>query len=277
MSSHLRDHSGKTNARVLVGLISVFHPLPSFTMSFLAIFIFYIAAGVDNNLEGLFFGLVVLLTNFVIGATNDLLDQPWDRTVKPNKPLVKGFVSQRMVLGILGAILLLLGLLYTSFSPEMVFLLVGGLFVGMTYNLGLKRSVWSWVPITVAFSLLLTASLRLAEQEWSEIINLLPFVILLTPPVHIANQMHLFEESLGSGERNLLHVLGRVRGLILSSLLLVFSVLFLTYYKDVGMIPIGLLTTLIISFAVLGVLDQRRALLPILVLYIAMLGWLLLG
>lgn len=95
----------------------------------------------------------VFAGQLVIGWSNDLLDAGRDAAVgRGDKPLATGEVSTRAVsagLGIaaIAAVGLSAGLGWRSALTHLV-LMVGS---GIAYNLGLKATLWSWLPYVVAF------------------------------------------------------------------------------------------------------------------------------
>ena len=124
-----------------------------------------------------------------IGATNELVDLPFDAVGKPDKPLPSGDVSPRgargMVIGglvMMTAFGLLLGL------PALALLALGtGL--GVAYDLWLKRSVWSWLPYLLALPLLpIWVFLALGRPE-PRLLLLYPLGALATVGVHFAQAL----------------------------------------------------------------------------------------
>jgi 4-hydroxybenzoate polyprenyltransferase len=124
-----------------------------------------------------------------IGATNELVDLPFDAVAKPNKPLPRGDVSvggaRTMVL--VGLILmvgfgLLLGL--PAFA-----LLALGTGLGLIYDLWLKRTAWSWLPYLLALPLLpIWVFLALGRPE-PRLLLLYPLGALAAIGVHFAQAL----------------------------------------------------------------------------------------
>jgi 4-hydroxybenzoate polyprenyltransferase len=89
-----------------------------------------------------------------IGATNELVDLPFDAVGQPSKPLPSGDVSIRgarlMVVGGL-VIMAVCGL---RFGIPAFALLALGTGLGVAYNFWFKRTTWSWLPYLLALPLL---------------------------------------------------------------------------------------------------------------------------
>lgn len=97
---------------------------------------------------------MVALGQACVGMTNELLDLPQDRLVKPHRPLVDGraspAIARTLAWGVgLGS--LFLGL---TFGWVGVLFSILGTGAGLLYNIWLKGTVMSWLPYAVSFSLL---------------------------------------------------------------------------------------------------------------------------
>lgn len=89
-----------------------------------------------------------------IGAVNDLADGARDAIAKPDKPIPAGLVGLREALGLaVGAAAL--GLVVAAgVGPAVLFLALAGLGVGLAYDLLLKPTAWSWLPLALGVALL---------------------------------------------------------------------------------------------------------------------------
>lgn len=148
-------------------LLRACHPGPASAVTALAV---AFAAGSGLGVAGC---AVLLLAvgsgQLVIGWTNDLVDVERDRSVgRSDKPLVAGDVSEqvlRRALGVAGAVTVVTSLACGWRAGAVhLGLVVGG---GLAYDLGLKRTVWSFLPYLVAFGALpAVATLSLADAAW---------------------------------------------------------------------------------------------------------------
>jgi 4-hydroxybenzoate polyprenyltransferase len=215
-------------ARTLRGLALACHPLPTLAVT-------AISAGLAA-LAGLDFatGAVLVLAVFTgqlsIGWSNDRIDAARDRAVaRSDKPLAAGDVAPVAVTVAIGCALiatvvfsLLLGL-----EPGLVALLtVAG---GWAYNLGLKATVWSWVPFAVSFGLLpaiatLSRSGDRAGHNWPAGWAVIAGA-LLGVSAHFANVLPDLGDDAATGVRGLPHRLGRRGPVVVGPLLLIGSTL----------------------------------------------------
>ena len=131
----------------------------------------------------------MLCLQFAIGLVNDVTDREADSRAKPWKPLVSGALSRRTAT-LLAAAFSGLGLVITA-SFETVPWLVGlaGLHCGLLYDLILKRTALSWVPMVVAFPLI-PAWVFSALDRWEPLLWwVFPIGGCLGLSVHLANQI----------------------------------------------------------------------------------------
>ena len=133
--------------------------------------------------------LAMLGGQLAIGATNELVDRPFDRAGKPWKPLVSGDVSIRgaRVMVVVG--LLMMVAFGWRFGPLAFTLLSAGTALGIAYDLWFKRTVWSWLPYLLALPLLpiwVFASLGKPEPR---LLLLYPLGALATVGVHFAQAL----------------------------------------------------------------------------------------
>jgi 4-hydroxybenzoate polyprenyltransferase len=110
-------------------------------------------AGADAELA-LRLGFAMVLLQFSIAAANDYADAPLDAIVKPGKPVPSGLLSRRSasrVAGILGGV----GLAAAA-TVSVGTLAIGliGLGVGLAYDLRLKSTPLSFLPLAVGVGLL---------------------------------------------------------------------------------------------------------------------------
>lgn len=134
-------------------LLLACHPLPTAAVTTLTT-VLAAAAGVRGALLGLL-AAAVLTGQLCVGWVNDLVDRDRDRAVgRTDKPLATDVLRPRTV-----------GMAATAAGAACVPLSLGlGVAAGLChlvavaaalgYDLGLKRTRWSWLPYAVAFGLL---------------------------------------------------------------------------------------------------------------------------
>ncbi len=98
--------------------------------------------------------MAMLGGQLLIGVVNEVVDEPFDRQTKPDKPLPSGLVSHRgaRAMGIVGVLLMLV--FGGSFGWESLLLLLTGTAIGIVYSVWFKRSSLAWVPYLLALPLL---------------------------------------------------------------------------------------------------------------------------
>ncbi|MBO1750522.1 UbiA family prenyltransferase [Actinotalea sp. BY-33] len=152
----------------------------------------------------------VLAGQLSIGWSNDAVDADRDLAVaRRDKPVVRGSVTPRLLraaavvaLGVCVVLSLLTGIR----SGGVHVLAVAG---GWAYNLGLKATIWSWLPYVVSFGLL-PAFLVLAlpgqagPSSWVVAVG-----GLLGLGAHLANVLPDLHDDAATGIRGLPHRLGR--------------------------------------------------------------------
>jgi len=133
--------------------------------------------------------LAMLGGQLAIGATNELVDFPYDTVGKPWKPLPSGDVSIRgaQVMVIVGLIMMVaFGWQFGTFALA---LLTAGTALGIAYDLWFKRTVWSWLPYLLALPLLpIWVFASLGEPE-PRLLLLYPLGALATVGVHFAQAL----------------------------------------------------------------------------------------
>ena len=136
----------------IAGFIRLTHPFPTLLDGLATAAIALVAGGPPSVAIRL--GLAMVGLQAGIGTVNDVVDQERDRGTKPGKPLPHGSVSLASARA-LAAIAIALGLALSSPSglPTLAIALVG-LVIGLTYDLRLKGTAWSWLPFALGIPLL---------------------------------------------------------------------------------------------------------------------------
>jgi 4-hydroxybenzoate polyprenyltransferase len=136
----------------VTGLVRLVHPLPSI-LDALVVAGLATAAGAEPPTAARAAGAMLLL-QFSIGATNDLVDAPADRRVAPHKPLPAGRVTPRAA-RVVAVVAATAGLaLAAAGGPASLAVAAAGLATGLIYDLRLKATAWSWLPYAIGIPLL---------------------------------------------------------------------------------------------------------------------------
>lgn len=194
--------SGGATAR---GVVVAAHPGPAVAVTVLAALL-----GLARSLEPATLAVLVaavLAGQLSIGWSNDLVDRSRDVAAgRSDKPLATGVVPVRAVrlactLAVVASVALSLALGPTAGLVHLVCVASG-----WAYNLGLKATVWSWLPYAVAFGGL-TAVVTLAEDRWP------PWwwpagAALLGVGAHLLNVLPDLADDAATGVRGLPHRLG---------------------------------------------------------------------
>lgn len=221
---------------VTSGLVRACHPGPTAAVTMLTVLLAVSSdlgstvrtpAGVAGVLQTgpalvLLVSAAVLAGQLSIGWSNDLLDAQRDRrAARRDKPLALGSVPTRTVrsaaaMALVATILLSAALGWRAALVHLV-LVVGS---GWAYNLGLKATVWSWVPYAVAFGSLpavvwLAGAERALPPVWMSVVG-----ALLGVGAHLLNVLPDLVQDERAGVRGLPHRLGERRVRILGPLLL---------------------------------------------------------
>jgi 4-hydroxybenzoate polyprenyltransferase len=188
-------------------LVAAAHPGPALAVTVLAALL--------AVADGLGPGMVVLVTAAVlsgqlsIGWSNDLVDAARDRAVgRVDKPLATGAVSVTTVrlacaLAVVACVPLSLACGTAAGLTHLVCVAAG-----WAYNLGLKATVWSWLPYAVAFGGL-PVFVALADPPQSLPPAWIPLAgALLGVGAHLLNVLPDLADDAATGVRGLPHRLG---------------------------------------------------------------------
>ncbi len=161
--------------------------------------------------------VAVLAGQLSIGWSNDLADAGRDRAVgRGDKPLAADAVSERTVrVAIAVAVGACIGLSAAlGLAAGAVHLVLVGF--GWAYNLGLKRTVWSWLPFASAFGgLPVVVTLALGSPAlppgWMPLAG-----ALLGVGAHLVNVLPDLDDDAVTGVRGIGHRLGHRRAQLLA-------------------------------------------------------------
>jgi 4-hydroxybenzoate polyprenyltransferase len=209
------------------GLVGASHPLPTLAVTLLATIV---SAALGRSAAGCVLVAATVLTGQLsIGWCNDLVDRKRDLAAgRGDKPLVTGAVGPR-------AVALACGLAASACVPLSLasgwragLAHLAGVAGGWAYDLGLKRTWWSWLPYAASFALL-TAFLTLglpghpSPPGW-----LLLAGALLGTGAHFLNVVPDIDADLAAGVRGLPQRLGATRAAVTGAVLLTMAVLVVT-------------------------------------------------
>ena len=133
--------------------------------------------------------LAMLGGQLAIGATNELVDLPYDIVGKPWKPLASGAVSIRGAQAMLAVGLIMLIAFGSRFGTLPFALLAAGTGLGIAYDLWFKRTVWSWLPYLLALPLLPIWVFTALRKPEPRLLLLYPLGALATVGVHFAQAL----------------------------------------------------------------------------------------
>lgn len=190
-----------------MGLTRLVHPFPSLLNGAVVAVVALIASG-DPGAAVRLAGAMVLL-QFAIGAFNDVVDEPRDAGRKPGKPIPAGLVTPRLARLVGGAAAAGGLLLALASGAGVLAVAVAGLVVGLAYDLRLRGTPWSWLPLAVGIPLV-------PVFGWFGSTGALPPVFLVLVPIAalegaalaLANALVDLERDRDAGVQSVALVLG---------------------------------------------------------------------
>ncbi len=165
-------------------------------------------------------GVAALAGQLTVGWSNDLVDRDRDRASgRRDKPLATGEVSPTTVRAAIGVALV--AAVVTSLSlgvrPGALHLVLVA--TGWAYNLGLKRTVVSWLPYAVCFGGL-PVVVSLAVRDEAGPVWIVVAGALLGTGAHLVNAVPDLEDDRRAGVVGLPHRLGARRSVDLATALM---------------------------------------------------------
>jgi len=213
--------------QIFSGYWILLHPYTSLTVSTVTVLLIYISDFNSSNLFLLRIGFIMLLIQFSIGVSNDVLDQVFDQQAKRHKPIISGLVNPLWARVLFIMLVITAIMLSFSLGFRQLWILLLGLSCGLLYNLGLKRTFFSWLPLAVAIPTLLFWTMTLTSQHSSLIYWSYFLGLFLGPAINLANQIDAAEAAADSGEKSLIHYLGIKNSSRICSLLFITTALFI--------------------------------------------------
>lgn len=197
-------------------LLMATHPAPTLAVTAL---VTALAAASGRDAAGtVLVALAVLTGQLSVGWSNDRIDLARDIAAdRRDKPLVTGVVPVRAVAVAAGcAVALCVPLSLASGLLAGLAHLVG-VAAGWAYNLGVKRTLFSWLPYALAFGLLPAfVTLALPGHPWPPL-WLVAAAALLGTGAHITNVLPDIDADLAAGTRGLPQRLGQRRARTLAA------------------------------------------------------------
>jgi 4-hydroxybenzoate polyprenyltransferase len=205
---------GQLTRSLLVGLLKASH----FGPTMLVVSITYVLSRTQfSATDSLFIAFAVLLGQFFVGWSNDLIDFPRDKAaMRMKKPLVAETITEAKLRISIG-VALLGALIVSLLSPLGVngtaihFL---GLLSATAYNLKLKSTLLSVVPYMVSFGALPWA-IYIAAGSKPPTWIVLGFV-LISSAFHFLNVLKDLESDIAQGVLGLPQVLGRRKSIAIA-------------------------------------------------------------
>ena len=192
----------------ILGLIRLGHPFPSALNGLATAALALLAGGTWASATRL--GFAMLTIQVSIGALNDLRDAPADAIAKPAKPIPAG-VASPLEAGTLWAVGLVTGVILSLPSGPIVVLIASvGAASGYAYDLWLKRTPLSWLPLSAALPLLPAyAWLGVGTELPAAFVALVPLAVLAGAALALSNALVDVEGDRAAGLATLVARLGR--------------------------------------------------------------------
>lgn len=191
-------------------MVRLTHPFPSL-LDGIATAVFALVAGALPG-DALRLGVAMTAIQVAIGTVNDLVDAPADAIAKPAKPIPAGLVAAgaaRLVAGIAAAVAVALSI---PSGWGTVALGLVCLAVGLTYDLALKGTAWSWLPFAVGIPLLpVFAWYGAAGTLPAPFAVLIPTAVAAGAALAIGNAIVDLERDEATGVTSIATALGAVR------------------------------------------------------------------
>jgi 4-hydroxybenzoate polyprenyltransferase len=184
-------------------LIFLGHPGPSILVTIVFVAIAGLAArGVPDPTRTLQLIGTMLPIQLCIGVINDVVDLPADAVAQPYKPLVRGALG-RSTAAWAGAVLGAIGLgAAATINLETLGLGAAALAAGLSYDLGLRRTILSWAPWWGGMAVLPLTAYASAGSIPSRLLVLIPLAALIAIGLHLANALPDIDADRAAGVRS---------------------------------------------------------------------------
>jgi 4-hydroxybenzoate polyprenyltransferase len=199
-----RSPGGRVRSLVFLG-----HPGPSLLVTLVFVAIAGLAGRrVPDATRILQLVGTMLPIQLCIGVINDVVDLPADAVAQPYKPLVRGVLGRStavwagVALGVIG-----LGVAATI-NLATLGLAAAALGAGLAYDLGLRRTILSWVPWWGGMVVLPLAAYASAGAIPARLLIVIPLSALIAVGLHLANAQPDIDADRSAGVRSLAVVMG---------------------------------------------------------------------
>ncbi len=202
----------------VAALLRAAHIGPTLAVTILAAAL-SVAAGTSAG-RTILIAAAVLAGQLTIGWSNDLIDRSRDRSVgRADKPLATGELAVRTVTIACAAAVVAVVVLSLLCGIVAGLVHLGCVAAGWAYNLGLKRTVWSWAPYALAFGGL-TVFVSLAAGGGLPELWIPAMAAMLGVGAHLVNTLPDLADDEATGVRGLPHRLGAGRTRVLAVIVL---------------------------------------------------------
>lgn len=204
-----------TPASRIAAFIRLVHPFPVSVVLLTSAGLLIVARGAVPE-PGLLMRVmtVVLLSQIAVGALNDYTDRHTDARTQPEKPIPSGLVSAWEALVLAVSATLALPVAAATFGGWSVAIASTGTAAGLAYDLGLKRTPFSFLAYVVAFLSLVTWLWLIAGRLTPIFFAIYPAGACLLTAAHLANAFPDIEIDRSLGQRGLSAILGPRRTVI---------------------------------------------------------------
>lgn len=245
--------------RAASALIRASHPVPTAAVTTLAVALGAVLAVPATLLVTV--GVAVLSGQLSVGWLNDYVDRHRDQAAgRTDKPLAVGAISPATVrrATAAAAIVCVPASLALGVAPGVAHIVaVGG---AWAYNLGVKRTVWSWLPFAVGFGLLPAIVWLVSPHSSPPPWWLIAGAALLGVGAHGSNVLPDLDDDRATGVAGLPHRLPRdvlrvaTAGVLLSALVL----LTLGPARAIGLVDVATLAAGAVLAAVAAGVGESR-------------------
>ena len=240
------------------------HPVPSLlTVVAAGAFIFLAARGIPPLDRLIHLLLIELAMQFSISAFNDYFDRPFDLG-RADKPVATGVISPSVALAIGSLLGLACLIIAIPLGGWVTLLTVIGLGGGLAYDAGLKRTVFSWLPFSVAFPTLPLWAWAGVEGSFpARLAWVVPVGGVMVLGIHLADTLPDLAADMEAGVRGLAHRLGVRSALVLcwgafaASTLLTLLLTIVIPYRSEWYLPGLLVGSVLMSAGVIAYLTDR--------------------
>jgi 4-hydroxybenzoate polyprenyltransferase len=237
--------TGRTST--IAALVRASHPEPGVAVTILALLLATTWGASAGTI--VLIGVAALTGQLTVGWSNDLIDRERDRrSGRHDKPVATGVLAVSTVRTAIVAGLAATTVASLLLGPRAGVVHLGLVATGWTYNLGLKRTVLSWLPYAVCFGGLPVVVSLAARDETGPAWTILAGVLLGTG-AHLVNAVPDLEDDRRTGVDGLPQRLGARRSIDLATVLLLAGTI-VTVVVPVG----GLDVVAVITLVVCGIL-----------------------